>query len=427
MKKVLCLIFGFSFLQGCVEPFEAESLAFENVIVIDARITDEFKRHKVNLKRAYPFERESFEVERNASVQINDDLGNTFNFQESTPGNYVSVSEFAAQPNTGYRLIVTTSDGKSYESETTVTPTSIPIKEVNADIVFNDSGEEGVRISLTNETTDIAAKYFRFQYEETYKIVAPYYSPLEFDIIDSIFFGPGDFDSIEIGLKPRTEEARVCYNTLSSADIALNDTEGNIDNEITNRPIRFLKSDDFKISHRYSILIKQFGLTQDAHSYYTNLNDFNSSESVFTETQPGFLEGNIKAVGTDELVLGYFEVAALNQRRYFFSYEDFFPNRDLPPHIINCELSSSPQLIRFAPHVGPNYVADSGVLISPLLDGIQAGVFAYFEINEDYETPLNDPNDLPSDLEIGPYFVKATACVDCRVLGSNVKPNFWID
>jgi len=412
---------------GCVEPFEAETLSFENVLVVDARITDELKRHEVFLRRTYPFESENFEVERNATVQITDDSGNTYDFRESSAGNYVSISEFGAQSNMGYKLLITTSDGKSYESENVITPVGIPIQEVNAEIGFDDLEDEGIRISLKNEKTNSDTKYFRFQYEETYKIVTPYPNPLEFDVIDSIFFGPGDFDDIEIGLKLRTEEARVCYNTLVSTNISLSDTERNADNQITNRPIRFLKSDDFKISHRYSILIKQYSLTQDAHGYYSNLNDFTSSESVFNEVQPGFLEGNIKAMNDNESVLGYFEVAALNQRRYFFNYADFFPDRALPPYTINCELTLSPQLLRFAPHVGPGFIVDSGVIDSPLLEGIQDGIFAFFEVNEDYETPPNDPNDMESDLEIGPYYVKAMPCVDCRVLGSNIKPDFWIE
>lgn len=422
----LCYSTLFFVLSSCVEPFEAETLTFENVLVIDARITDEFIKHEVILRRSYPFEEGSFEVESNAVVQIVDEIGTTFDFQETDAGKYKSNAEFAAQANMGYQLLITTKNGKSYQSEMVNTPASIPIKEFKAELGVNDAGTKGLHIALTNETANTEAKYFRYEYEETYKIVAPYYNPLEFDIIDSIYFGDGDFDTIEIGLKARTEESRVCYNTLTSKDLVLSDSQSNIDNQTTRKSIRFLEYDDFKISHRYTILVKQFGLTQEAYSYYKNLDDFTSSESVFNENQPGFLAGNVKSLNGDDAVLGYFEVAALNENRYFFSYNDFFTESPLPPYVINCNLTSSPQLIRFKPHVGPDYIVDSGVLDSPLLDGIQAGVIAYFEINEDYEEEFRD-GDAEVIMPIGPFYTKATPCIDCRVLGSNIKPDFWIE
>lgn len=413
-------------IGGCVEPFEAETLSFENVLVIDARITDEFKKHEIILARSYPFENDNFEVESNANIQIIDDAGVTFDFEETAAGKYLSISEFAAQTGKRYQLLVTTKNGKSYESEMVKTPASIPIKEFKADIAFNDKDVEGLHITLTNEEANTTAKYFRYEYEETYKIIAPFYNPLEFDVIDSIYFGDGDFDTIEIGIKARTEESRVCYKTLRSADIVLSDTYSTIDNQTTRTSIRFLESDDFKISHRYTILVKQFALTQEAHGYYKNLDDFTSSESVFSEIQPGFLEGNIKALNDSDAVLGYFEVAAMNQNRYFFNYNDFFPDRDLPPYAINCAITSTPAFLSYAPHVGPELIADSGVAISPLLDGIQAGIFAYYDVNVDYEALLSWQLET-ADLSGFPYFVKATPCIDCRVLGSNVKPEFWTE
>ncbi len=427
IKNSLHIIVGYIVMliaiSSCVEPFQAESLSFENVLVIDARISDELKRHEVILRRTYPFENEDFEVERNASVQITDDLGNTIDFQEAAPGNYVSISEFAAQANVGYRLQVTTAGGTRYESESVITPTSIPIKEVNGKIGFNDLENEGIRISLTNETTNNEAKYFRYEYEETYKITAPFYNPFEFDVIDSLFFQDGDNDGFEIGIKPRVDASQFCYGFQKGRDLILRDSEQNVNNETGTFEVRFLESDDFKIAQRYSILVKQYSLSANAYSYYSSLDDFNSDESVFTDVQPGFLEGNIKASDDDETVLGYFEIASVAKERIFFNYEDFYPDSQIPPYIINCQLTTAPLLISFVPHVGPGFVVDESDVVSPLLDGIQAGLIAYHETNEDYEEPEGD-----GEVEgLGPYFVKATGCIDCREFGSNIKPDFWID
>lgn len=423
MRNLIYVIAIFSFIQGCVEPFEAESLSFENILVIDARLTDEFKRHEVILRRTYPFDSENFEVEQNASVQINDDNGSTFDFQEEESGRYVSTTEFSANQGIGYRLSVVTADGRSYQSETAVTPKKIPVKELRAELGFNDDENEGIFISLTNTDTDNEGKFFRYEYEETFKIIAPFYNPFEWDVVDSLFFQENDNDGFDIRIKPRNDESQFCYGFNKSKDLSLSDSEQNTDNRSNEVEVRFLASDAFELSHRYSILVRQYRLSSDAYSYYRNLEDFTSSESVFSDTQPGFLDGNIKASTDDESVLGYFEVAAVNTERIFLNYTDFYPDRPLPPYIIDCQLTTAPQLLAFVPHVGPDFVVDESEVVSPLLDGIQAGLIAYHETNEDYEEPEGDG--LVEGL--GPFFVKATGCIDCRAFGSNVKPDFWIE
>lgn len=417
----ICLI-----VSSCVDPFDAQTEDFQDVLVIDAKLTTEAKKQQVLLSRTQPFENFNFEAEGNAQVQIIDDTGNRFEFEEYESGRYESVMTFAAQEDIAYQLIVTTANGQVYESESVTPPKNTPIKEVKGEIDFNDQNVEGLLISLSNTNSNSDAKYFRYEYEETYKIVAPYPNPLEFDVVDSIYFGPDDFDTIEINLKPRIEEAETCYQTLRSTEIDLSDTQRNTNNETGKIPIRFLNSDDFKISHRYSILVRQLGLTQEAHSYYTNLDNFSSSESVFNEIQPGFLEGNIKAIQGAATVVGYFEVASSNEQRYFFNYTDFFPNRPLPAYAINCDPIGTPAFLSFAPHVGPGFIADGGTAISPLLQGIQSGLIAYFATNSDYEA-LESVQLNTADLSGFPYFVKAKKCVDCRELGSNVKPDFWIE
>lgn len=417
------LVALFMALGSCVEPFVAETLTFENVLVIDARITDELKQHEVILRRTYPFENSDFEVESNATIQIRDDSGATYNFQETKAGNYQSTSAFAARPDMSYTLSVTTAEGRSYISETVMTPERIAITELKAEIGFDDEDNEGLSVQIKNESANAEPKYFRYEYEETYKIVAPFYNPFEFDVIDSLFFQEEDNDPLDISIKPRVDASQFCYASAKSLDLILRDSEQNVGNAAGKFEIRFLENNDFKIAHRYSILIKQYNLSADSYSYYSTLRDFTSDESVFTDIQPGLLEGNIKAQDPEETVLGYFEIAAITNERLFFDYVDFYPDRQLPPYIINCELTTAPQLIAFVPHVGPGFVVDESDVVSPLLDGIQAGLIAYHEVNEDYEPPMGDG--LVEGL--GPFFVKATGCIDCREFGSNVKPDFWID
>ena len=77
--------------NSCVEPFDIETITFESALVIEATITNEFKYQEINLSQTFRLEDDGPLAESNASVKIVDDNGNIYNFQESSPGKYVSI------------------------------------------------------------------------------------------------------------------------------------------------------------------------------------------------------------------------------------------------------------------------------------------------------------------------------------------------
>lgn len=419
---------------SCVEPFEPEILGFEGVLVVDAKLTDEEKRHEVLLSRAIPFEIDSVSAERNANVVIVDDSGNTYDFEEVEAGRYLSQIAFSAKENQSYNLKIVTTDGTSYNSESVKTPNKSIMGELYGEREFTDKGDEGVSI-LLNNSSEGNLKYLRYEYEETYKITVPFYSAFEFDIVDATNDNTNPDNSDDDGrffavdIKPRIKDVSTCYNTKKSTEIILIGNESNSLKNLERFPIRFLNRNDYIISHRYSILVKQYSLTQDSHSYYTNLSDFSSSESVFSQIQPGFLEGNIFSSGNEsQKVLGYFEVSSVSEQRIFFNYIDFFIDEPLPPYAINCEPIGAPALVTQPGHSNAN--EDGTVTVdtqggpSPLIQGIQAGLFTYYATNENFEQQLIDQGGIAG---LAPYYTKARVCGDCTVLGKTEVPDFWIE
>ncbi|MFS4491680.1 DUF4249 domain-containing protein [Maribacter sp. 2308TA10-17] len=427
----LCLTL-FLVIGSCVEPFDLVTNDFEELLVVDAKFTDEFKRQHVMLSRTRTFETDSILAESNSIVKIVDDLGNTYDFMEEEPGNYFSNLPFAAEQNRSYQLLISTASGVSYVSELVETPSRLGMGELSFERGANNNGDEGVSFLLNNSEESIS-KYRRYEYEETYKIIAPFYSPLEFNIIDSTFanINPGfddDGRGFVVELKARTKDVSTCYNTSNSTKLILGASDDALQN--SNRLIiNFLGKDDFKISHRYSILVKQHNLTSDAYSYYKSLADFSSSESVFSQIQPGFLEGNIFSQETDsQNAIGFFEISSVSEKRLFFNYSDLFPDESLPPYIINCEPTGAPPLILQGGHANVNeqgeYVVDALAVPSPLIEGIQAGLIVYYDTNEDFGRIVMETDNFEG---LAPYYTKATPCGDCTVLGSLEKPDFWID
>lgn len=414
MRKVLLIICVFSVHQGCIEPFEAETFGFEGALVVDARLTNEERRHRVQLSRARPFEEDGVVPERGAVVSIVDDAGTSFTFEEEAPGQYLSSAIFGAEPNQSYQLRITTSNGSSYVSTTETMPENVPIADLEIKRETNDLGEDGVAVFLNNNSLGSQPRYFRYDYEETYKIVAPNWDPFTFKVIDSIACSDGD--AFEVAIEPKgSTDGRICYGKNASTEILLASTSNLENNTISDFRVRFVNREDYMLTHRYSILVHQYSQSVDAHSYYQGLEAFSVSESVFSEIQPGFLAGNIVSESNaDENVIGYFETAAVSSKRVFFNYEDLFPEEPLPDYPISCSNLGNPQLIPEGYHCTqpPNSVCD-GNCESPLLSQIEVNsiVFAGQKGND----------------FLAPYYTLPRACGDCTVFGDKEKPAFWID
>ncbi|MEM9076614.1 MAG: DUF4249 domain-containing protein [Bacteroidota bacterium] len=389
-SMVLSLLF-----TSCVETFEPETEIFESALIVEATITNENKRQQVLLTRTFRLEENGPNPESSATVRIVDDQQREFVFEEVEPGRYLSTQVFAAEPNREYQLSIATSDGRTYGSESaSLTPES-QILDLYASREENTNGQDGIAILVDSQGNQSGTQSFRFEYEETYQIIAP-----RWVAVDAVVVRERPSPAIVV-LEPKTEEQRVCYNTELSNTIILGDTEDTNQNGLIRFPVRFISSDNFIISHRYSILVKQFAQTREAFTFYETLNEFSSqTESLFSQVQPGFLTGNVVSLESEsESVLGFFEVSSVTSRRIFFDYEDFFPGEPLPPYASDCSLEFTPDLLPSAP---------GGA--SPLVQAINS-------LRQKYVEATGDDN--------RPFILVNRPCGDCTALGSNEIPEFW--
>ncbi len=402
-------------ISSCIEAFEAETLGLQTALVVDARLTNEVKKHHILLSNARSFEQEDIQHVSNAQVSIVENADTIYSFEEISPGHYVSTIAFGAKTNQTYQLRIINSDGRSYVSTNETMPENTPIADLTVKRKTNDFGEDGVAVILNNNSLGSQPRYFRYDYQENYEIKAPNWDPFTFDIIDSIACLDGD--AFEVDIKPKnSERGRICYGENLSKNIILASTANLNENTISDFEVHFINRENYILTHRYSILVTQYSQSVDAHSYYQSLLAFSTSESVFSEVQPGFLAGNIYSeTNSDENVIGYFETAAVSSERIFFNYQDLFPDENLPEFPFSCSGLGNPRLIPRGYHctMGASGVCD-GNCESPLIGQIQANQIVFAAVKE------------PTDF-LAPYYTLPKACGDCTVLGSSVKPEFWID
>ena len=398
-KSLMAIAFSLC-MQNCVEPLELDQkdVSFESMLVVQATITDENKLHEIYISRSFPLDITGIYGENGAQVQVSDSNGEIYSFIHQNEGRYVSQDSFAVQAGLDYSLSIITADGHSYISKQETAPWPTPLDTIYAERDFRDEDlDEGMFIYADSYDPMGKNRYFRYEYEETYKIIAPYWNALDLYVRIPL-------PDLVVAFKLKEQEERVCFGFKNSSEIIQQNTSDFNENRISKFPVRFISKDDFILSHRYSILVKQHIQSQEAYAYYKALGELFASNDVLSQIQTGFLEGNIISQDNpEEQVIGYFEVSSVSKKRLFFNYVDYFPEEDLPEYKSECvfypiDPIGNPEFMSYALNYAGHKFYKSG-------DGI------------DFE---------PTDGLNGSQLVMVTrACGDCTVLGSNTVPEFW--
>lgn len=377
-------------LMRCTEPFKLVTQSFQDALVVEATITNELKHQEIKLSRTYALESENQALESNANVRIEDSNNNVYNFHETQNGVYLSNEIFQAVEGVSYQLLISTTDGKQYSSIKEYLPPIVEIDNVYTELVTKD-GKEGVQVFVDSKAGSEGANFFRYEYEEAYKIVTPAYSP--YDMVFSNVTNDGTDYTINFVLK--SVDGSVCYGTNNSTNIILTSSNSSTENKVSSFPLRFIPIDDAKISDRYCILVKQYVQSAEAYNFYKVLRDLGTDASVLVDNQPGFVQGNVfSQQEPNEKVIGFFDVSSVTvSNRLYFNYEDF--ELDPPPYFYDCnylELNTSEPRSKFM-----------------LYDFVQRGL-KFYSVNAD-----------------GTYTIVSRNCGDCTAFASNIKPEFWED
>ncbi len=388
--------------NSCIEPFDFKSEAYESKLVVSCIITNQLKKHTIKLSQTTPIDITDIEPEKNAIVEIVNDLGTTYSFQEHEDGEYISTEEFAAQANRSYTLKIKTEEGKSYVSSNEKLPMMSEIEDVNFTVEQNEIDNlQEVVFRVNSSSSDGPGNYYRYEYDETYKIKSPLWGRYKIVVISSVF--PYEFNDV---LKdPEVDGTGVCYGNKSSKAIMLTETKTLSQDKVTNYPIRSIPLDNYIIGLRYSILINQYVINESTYNFYSLLNKFSNTGNIFSQVQTGNIPSNIVSESnpSNDEVIGFFEVSSLNTKRVFFDRSD----------ITETSYTNYVEPLTCGEKIQPLISDPSGY--SPLLNFLNTGwILAHRD--------LNFP---PS--AIRPFVLMKKECGDCSDFGSITQPDFWIE
>ncbi|MBS7252898.1 DUF4249 domain-containing protein [Flavobacterium branchiicola] len=383
IKKTTLTFFTFAVLSSCTEQYVYQNQDFEDALTVEATLTNELKYQEINVSRTRLLNDTIKKSEPEANVTVVDSDGNIFQFNEKD-GKYISANEFKAEPNKNYQLKITTKSGKSYVSSTEVLPTQNSI-DLEIGIAEKD-GARGVQVNVKSFDPANTSKYYRYEYEETYKIITPYNIDTRLIVVPK----NGSYGYQKVPAEPNTQ---VCYTTKHSTGIRQTSTVDLTEDRVK-YPVRFISDTDYMLTNRYSIMVSQYTQNESAYDYYYKSKKIIDSGELLSPNQPGYVVGNIKST-TDfrEKVVGYFEVASVSKKRIFFSFKDFFPSEKPVEYFKICDA----RLFDFDEIALENH-----------------------KLLKTYDFLGDGPGMTPSG-----FYMVEKKCGDCTSFSSNVTPSFW--
>ncbi len=305
-------------LVGCREEVALELNKNPQLLVVDGTITNNPGPYIISLSLTSTLIDPQNIPLSGCIVTIYDDSGNSEVLTELEPGvYYTSASGMQGQIGSSYKITILSPDGKEYESDFSMMKEPIGIESIYADTTTISSQEfpsglPGIQFFTNSNIGQTPDNFFLWRIIETYKydanntLHAVYqHGRIFVNNVDTTF----SFDTL-----------RTCWKTQQIKNIYTGKTSNLSIPKIINQPLHFVGTDSKRLTQRYGFLLEQLTIDEQAYDFWRKVEEQISEENIFVAKQPYNIVGNIKNVNNpSEKVLGYFTVAAVDQKRMFVS------------------------------------------------------------------------------------------------------------
>lgn len=386
MKKQKTFLFVIiTLFLGCREPYDP---SLENGVVSYLVVEGMINASGVTtiqLSRSRPLsEKEVKQFETGATIEIESDDNNRFALTDRGEGVYTSAANMLPQDRK-YRLRIKTSAGKEYLSAFAA------VKVTSAVTASWHRNAEGVEITASTADPSKTSLYYQWLTEETWEINSPLVS--QFVVVSR---------TPQFSLRRRTlqerENAYRCWATLRSGNILTANTSKQSDDLVKGFPLVKIPNGSEKLAVRYSILVSQYAISKEAYEFYEVMKKNTEKMGSIFDPQPSLIRGNITCT-TDpgEIVVGFIDCSVSSSQRIFITSEEAGNWKSS----LVCQTS---------------YVQNS--LIDLRRELSTDAIMIADPLIADYAGPTGE------EIILG-YNIARADCLDCRLRGNNVKPDFW--
>ncbi|MDQ6901476.1 MAG: DUF4249 domain-containing protein [Bacteroidota bacterium] len=316
------ILFLFLFVYiGCKKPYSPPAISVDNkFLVIDGSLVNSADSPSViTLSRTVKLTdtTQSFYPETGATVSVEDSSGGDYVFFETPNGMYKSPP-LSLNSSDKYRLKITTASGDQYASDYVQMQQTPPIDTITW------QQQNDVSIYLNTHDPSNITKYYRWDYVETWQNRSPLES--ELGVENGFIYYVTD--------RPLDQKYN-CWSTDNSTEILIGSSVALNQDVINLAPIALVPQNSVKINIRYSILVKQYAITEKAYQYFQILKKNTENLGSIFDAQPTQLVGNIHSVkNPSEIVIGYFTASSVQQKRIFIDksqvtdWNYIYPGRD---------------------------------------------------------------------------------------------------
>ncbi|MBI9054828.1 MAG: DUF4249 domain-containing protein [Bacteroidales bacterium] len=357
-----------------------EEIALKNdynpILIVEGKITNEPGPYIIKITQSRPLDDYGEIPYQNCIVTIHESSGISEDLIEIKPGIYITKEDgMQSEIGNKYSISIISPEGKEYVSDYQELLEPIEIQSFYSELIylenlnFTPNGLPGHQFYADTKDSPNADNYFLWEMVESYQYTA------DFELY-SIFDG---FVTLYTNLNelPQYDNLYRCWKTENVHYIYTGETNTLNSNKITRQALHFVGTDTKKLMERYSVLLNQYTIEEDAFFYWREIEKQISEKNSLAVSQPYNIPGNVINVNDpDETVCGFFTVASINQKRIFVD------KPRAPFYYETCCIGC----IKGPP---------------PVIMGIYDG------------------NSLTRTTE---------SCIDCRSKGgATVKPDFWID
>jgi hypothetical protein len=273
-----------------------------------------------------------------------------------------------------YSIAITTSDGQKYSSDPVPCKQTPPI-----DSLYWQQPYDLIIYVNTHDPTG-NTRYYRYDYQETWEHDAELSSP--WIAVNGI-----------LQAADSTNQKAQCWTTAPSSNILLATSAALAQDVIVAFPVETIPNGDARLVIGYSILVRQYALTEDAYNYWLLIQKTSQQLGTLFDIQPTQLIGNIHCLTNPSApVIGFISASSVQQQR------------------INIYISS----------LNDNWMHNSpGVNCQTIEIGYNANDFPAFSYPDTSYGPYYFNG--PDSLVLAPNF-----CTNCLYFGgTTTKPSFW--
>ncbi|AGA80156.1 DUF4249 domain-containing protein [Echinicola vietnamensis] len=383
-QRIYTLIIFSLLLISCREPYDPEINQEDlGILVVEGHIETGGRATVVKLSTTGSLNDvlNSYIPVSNAQVSIESQSGQTYPLPFTENGTYTQLHELSNDQQ--YRLNIDIPDQGLYQSEWLTPIISPAIENVGIKREDNDRSATEIYVS-THGNEDV--RYFAWEYEETWIFNPELRSFLKFD---------PEQDSV-VYRDLSTERIDRCWRTEYSNTINIASSARFQDEYIYEKVIQEVPFGSERFTQRYSILVHQRAISQEAFTFYETLNKNTNDMGDIFSPLPSNINTNVHFQDNGSYkAIGMVTAGASASKRVFFDRLDIGHWIVTNPFYAGCDLIYDTIPVPEA----SNWFSSGRTVPVQIVEGGFGGIIGYRG--------------------------GSRRCTDCTLRGTNVQPDFW--